>query len=699
MSRTSASSKRAGSSSSGKKTRPLTSEATSSRLDSVEQPLSSPLKKPTTKRKRQSETPATTSSGAVQADEQNELSRPRKKQRTEFETVLSPISISSDEDRDALLGPKAWDLQKKVLPKNSAASLDEDDDSPPKAKGKSVRRSDARSAGTAASSRASGVRAKSGLPRSKTKTKTVPRRKERVADADALSDVSQDEEPRPSKSKKKSTSKQKSPSEQNDELSEKEVDSAVSHIKTTPPRRLIQLGEMRPKLILSHTKPREDDSEEEHVPGEESTGHPCDEASPSVLMQQDAVNNHNSTPSPPHISIPQVLLSARPGNPDLSPGTRARLELFDRMMNDPSPPDATTSPDDVPKCVPDEAYINYDTHDDFNTHDLFRPLSPSPSKSKPKHSKLSTPNGLVVPETESSGNSQSQSQPLLQLPPSQPPPTHEKSPPKPIDLPTIAVITASVTSSSVSPRDLFPPLERLPPHTNHRVKRQIFKPVPQISPDTFRSTINPRSLVTDSEAPPSSIESFTSPKRVEKGKQRAVDDDQLQSSLSEEEGVNVRRKRLAQRKITDSELKKRGKELFDQVQLAREAGQQKKQKVKRLKIVNGIVNGTVSSPPKDSPLPSISGLENTLPMRWEDMVDLSGGANSTTLDTPVHSEVKPLSEEDRERLRIELRQEEEENTQEAMGSYPLPPVKKSEVVDSGNTQMPPPKSPKVIYIA
>lgn len=617
-----------------------------------------------------------------------------------LKTLLSPIP--SDED-DVLPEFEPVALWNKMPQKSNGASLDgsdEDEGESPKVKGKFEHRSDERPKGTAVSSRASDLPEESGLPRSKSKAKVVSRHKERVADADALSAVSQGEELRLSKSKKKSTSKRKSPSEQTDSPSENEVELANSRIKIGPPRgvkrrEVLKKSESSSKPGPSCTKLREDDSDQERVPGEKSECHPGNVVSyfgSPLLLKQDTVDRPTSNSPSPRISIPPVLPSARLRSPDLSPGTRARLELFDRMI-------ATPCPADVPEH-PDNTQFNdndtHDTYDDPDTYDLPRPLSLPPSKSKPKHPEPGTPNGLIVPETQSSGISQSQSQSLPKPSPSlQSSPARDKSPRKPIDPPTIAVIAASAVASSASPQELFPPPQRLPPCANRPLKRQTFRPVPQISPNTFRSTINARSHVTDSEPPPSSIESFTSPMRVGKGKLSEVEEDQLWNSLSEREGDGERRQRLAQMRITDSELKKKGKELFDQAQLTREAERQKKKKAKRLKAVDDIVNGTVSSPPKGSPFPSIRGAEDTLEIRWEEVVDLNGGANSASLDMQEHSEAKPMSEATKERLRIELRQEEEESTQEAMDAYPLPPVRESEVMD---VQMPPPSSPKVIYI-
>ncbi|KAF8552803.1 hypothetical protein OG21DRAFT_1485924 [Imleria badia] len=690
-------SKRAGSSTSGTKTRRSTSKATSSRVDSVEGHVSSPppAKPSATKRKRESDTPATVSSPVKQGGAQGESSRPHKKQKTMVEVLLPPLS--SDEEGDALPVPVArakGTVKNKVVPKSNGASLevgDEDDRSPPKAKAKEERHSEARLKGAGVSARASDVHEESRLSRSEKKAKVVPRRKVRATIV--LSAESEDEDLRPPKSKQKLTSKPKLTSERTDALSEKEVESPVRRIKIGPPRGVRRQGTLKAsgpssKPGPSRTKPREDDSTGERVPAEESPSYLDHEVSafgsPLVLLKNKV--DDRTSPSP-HISIPKVPPSTPPRSHGLSPGARARLELFDRMMADISQPEAAPPPD-VPEHVPEDSHFNFDdihdVHDAFDTLDPPLLLSPPSSKPKPKPSKPGTPNGLIVPETESSGNSQSQSQPLLK-PPSPLPPARNNSPRKPIDLPTIAVIAASA-SSSASPKD---PPQKLPPSTNRPSKRLTFK----IAPSTFRPAINARSRVADSEAPPSSIESFASPKRVDKGKQREVEDDQLKSSLSEGESDGERQKRQTQ-KITDSALKKRGKELSDQAQRAREAEWQKNKKPKRLKPVNEIINGTSSSPSKGSPLPFTSGAESIPEMRLEDVVDLSGGANSATLDSPEHSEAKPLSEEKRERLRIELRQEEEESTQEAMGVYPPPPAKESEVINGEDVQMPPPRSPK-----
>ena len=676
-------------------------------MDSIGEHISPPPppKQTATKRKRELETPATVTGSVKRADEQGESSRPRKKQKSMVEILLPPIS--SDEEEDALPVPSTsakGSLKIKIVPKSNGVSSrldasDKDESSPPKAKGKDARRSEARPKGTV-SARASDVREESRLSRKETKAKVVLRPKERVTATDVLSVESEDEAFLPPKSKQKSMSKPK-PTTRTDAPSEKEVESPVQPIKIGPPRGVKRKGRLKEsgpsskpgssRAGSSRTKPREEDSASERVPTEDFIGDLDHEVSAfgSPLVSRQNRDDDRTSPSP-HISIPQVPPSPRPCGPHLSPGARARLEIFDRMMADPSQPDAAPSPD-VPEHAPDDVQFNFDdihddAHDAFNTVDLPL-LSPPSSKPEPKISKPGTPNGLIVPETESSGNSQSQSQPLLK-PPSPLPPARDHSPRKPIDLPAIAVIAASATSSSISPQG---PPQKLPSLTSRPSKRPTFK----MAPSTFRPT-NARARVADPEAPPSSIESFASPRRVDKGKQKAVEDDQLQSSLSE--GELDSDKRRTQKKITDSALRKRGQELFDQAQRVREAEYQKKKKAKRLKGVNEIINGTSSPPSKGSPVLFATGPESVPEMQLEDVVDLSGGANSMTLDSPEHSEAKPLSEEKRERLRIELRQEEEESTQEAMGIYPPPPAKESEVINDGNVRMLPPRSPKVNFI-
>ncbi|KAF8444043.1 hypothetical protein L210DRAFT_3108431 [Boletus edulis BED1] len=329
-SRTSGASKRAGSSTSGVKTRRSTSNATSSRLDSLKQNVSPPPKPTTTKRKQQSETLATTSSAAVQADEQNELSRPRKKRRTTMVEVLLP-PISSDEG-DALVMPKPHAkiaLKNKVPSKNIDASLDSpdgEDSSPPKAKAKSERRSDAGLKGTAVTSKTSDVR----VPKSKTETKVVPQRKVRVTKTVVLSCESEDEdeELRPPRSKTKSMAKHNSPSKQNDDLSEKQAEPAVHSVKVGPPRG-VKRREMSKKSGpsskpgSSRTKHREDDPA---VPAEES-GHEVLSFGDPQLLRRNTSDNHISPPR--HISIPKIFPSACP---DLSPGAKLLLHLMSPSM-------------------------------------------------------------------------------------------------------------------------------------------------------------------------------------------------------------------------------------------------------------------------------------------------------------------------------------------------------------------------------
>ena len=749
-------SKRAGSSTSGAQTRRSTSKATSSRVNSGDREASTSAR--AGKRKRHSETPATTlstrSGGAGRGDERererewereggeqevgSESARPRKKRRTMVEVLLPPIS-SDEEPMQALRAkgngtprdktprknngtlrdeddgedgppPKAKAKSERRESKGTVASVtprnkteinvgvsDGDENPPPKAKSKLERRLDVRSKGLLADSRPLDWRAS----QAKMESKVNPLRKERVSAPGVPSADSEDEDEdlRPPRPKKMLMPKRKLPEEEEEDLSEKEVEPTVLPIKVGPPRGIKRQGMPKKsgstnKLGPSRTKPRTDDSADERAPAEEIG---CDVSTfgTPLPLQQKRVG-HRASPPPSRMSILPVSSSARPHSPVLSPGALARLEQFDRVMADLAQTAAAPPPDELDQ-VPDggPSHLN-DTYDAHDAHDTFDPLPPpTPVKSKPKPSKPRTPNGLIVPETESSGNSQSQSQSQSPLkppqPPLQPPLARDKSPRKLIDLPTIAVIAASTTSSSASPQDLVPP-QKFPPPTNRPSKGPAFK----IAPSTFRSTTNARPRVDDSEPPPSSIESFSSPKHVDKGKQRAVED---VISLSEGEDDDQPEKRRAHHKFTDSQLRKRGKELFDQAQLVRETEWQKNKKPKRLKPVEKIVNGrAAASSSKASPLPFTSEAESAAELRLEDVMDLSGGANDTTLDTAEHSEAKTLSGEERERLRIELRQEEEESTQEAMGIYPPPPVKELGAVNDEDAQMSPPKSPKVSHV-
>lgn len=619
-------------------------------------------------------------------------------QKMALETLLRPIT--SDEDEDNLRGPETRvkaTLQNKAPLKSAGAlsdSSEEDDSPPPRPMGKS-----ARSKGVAVSTRVSDLRDESKLRGSKPKVKVVLQRKERVAKVDPES--SEDEPPPQRKSRQKSSSRHSLLSDRDD--NSKEVAPVASRMKIGPPRGVKRLEAPGPSARpgSSRTKSHEDDADE-RAPTEVSKGRPDSGVSafgkPSLLQDDTVGDPPSARQSPlPHNPVPQTLPSTRPHSRDLSPGTRARLELFDRMTMDIPQLDATPPQADVSEQMPDDPHFDYiDTHDTHDAFDAFDPppLPPSPRPSELKRPKLGTPNGLIVPETESSGNSQRQSQSLPRLPPSPQPPLVRESPRKALDLPTIAVISASATSSSTSPQDHFPLLPKRPPSTNRPSiqKRSTVKPLPNI----FRSTIKARSHGADSEAPPSSIESFASPKRVDKGKQKAVEDNQLQSSLSEGGGDDERRKGLKQKRVTDSGHKDRGKELFDPMLPTREAERQQTEKSKRLKPVHDIVNRMVRSPSNGSHLPFTSGAEDALEMRWEEVIDLTGGANSTTLDTAEHSERKTPSKEESERLRIELRQEEEENTQEAMGIYPPLPVNESKGVNGGDALSPPPRSPEVI---
>ncbi|KAH7890526.1 hypothetical protein F5I97DRAFT_1784135, partial [Phlebopus sp. FC_14] len=196
--------------------------------------------------------------------------------------------------------------------------------------------------------------------------------------------------------------------------------------------------------------------------------------------------------------------------------------------------------------------------------------------------------------------------------------------------------------------------------------KPVYKPVPQISPETFRSKVKPLQRIardTEVDAPASSIESFPSPRR-DNGKRRAVDNhDSLESSDDD--------KQIA--KLTDSAIKHRGRELFDQIQRTRETQRAKAKTTKRVKNVDDLVKARNLSKPaskRRSRVDTFTSSESHLHVMAQEaedaFVDLTGADNSTTLDTQEVSSKMPRTEQAMDLLRIQLRQEEEENTQEAL---------------------------------
>jgi hypothetical protein len=543
-------------------------------------------------------------------------------------------------------------------------------------------------------------------PSFKSKIKAAPKRKspseELKAQSEEEAEVSEDYERHSSKSKIKATPRRKLPSEELKTQSEEEVEAAISSpAKVGPPRGAKRQGKRKlasPSKPFERVKPRKGDDD---TVAEESRGrsHSKSSSGSPPSMQMAPVNDHTVPPvRPRQISIPKSMHGS-PHSPELSPGARARLELFDRMMSDPSQSEIPPSLADVYTNVADD--MNCDSYDP--------PNPPPASHSKPKPSILDPSNGLIVPETESSGNSQSQSQPFPKPTTAQPPQVHEQpSLRKNLDLPAIAIIPVSTASSSIASEEIIPPQRPSKPHPVKRIPiarksvpiKALYKPVPQLSPNTFRSKLNQHSRVADAEAPPSSIESFPSPKRGDKGRRKAMEDDELRSDSSGEEQEQENGRRGT--RMTDSELRTRGKELFDQAQHRRELEREKTNAAKRLKNVGDIVKARHPSSTRDGmSLPLTGEVDNALESVVQEMedvfVDFGGDGNSTTMDTLEHSDKKVLTEEERAVLRIQLRQEDEENTQEAMDAHPRngSPSKKSEQVSKLS---PDPEPSKVIDV-
>ncbi|KAG2135259.1 hypothetical protein DEU56DRAFT_693627, partial [Suillus clintonianus] len=180
-------------------------------------------------------------------------------------------------------------------------------------------------------------------------------------------------------------------------------------------------------------------------------------------------------------------------------------------------------------------------------------------------------------------------------------------------------------------------------------------PIPRISPHTFRKAVQSLTIKPDNEPPTSSIESFPSP-RKDKGKQRYSGADERSS---DEELVSG---------VTDTQLKARGKALYEQALRKKELLQVTDKPPK--KTINGLARSrTMTSNGKQSgpdahPLTSGKGahegdLESVQEME-DAYVDLNGG-NSTTIDTFTQS-----GPQDKEAQRVLLREEDEECTQEAL---------------------------------
>lgn len=374
-----------------------------------------------------------------------------------------------------------------------------------------------------------------------------------------------------------------------------------------------------------------------------------------------SVGTRIPTPTIPH-SRKSSSVSPLPlrRQPLLSPGARARLEIFDCMMGI-----GSDKGDGDP-------YANMGENADYGVADSYdTPLSPPLKFSTPPPTIATTtgrkkptgdsPFSGIVPETESS-----QSQPSLpnhmtngkrtDLPP---PPKQPSLPKSTIGKSQSASALPTVASSSEVPL---------------RPRKPATGPIPRISPHTFRKTVESLTTEHDNEPPMSSIESFPSP-RKDKGKQRYSGPDERSSDEEPVPGV------------TDAELKARGKALYEQVLQKKELLQVTDKPPK--KTINDLARSRVpqamTSNGKQSRTDSHLFASNKgahdgdfeIVQQMENAyVDLSGG-NSTTIDTFTQSVPK-----DNEAQCILLREEDEESTQEALLSgNPALLVPKIDVVE------------------
>lgn len=359
-------------------------------------------------------------------------------------------------------------------------------------------------------------------------------------------------------------------------------------------------------------------------------------------------------------TVPQASPPPLQRQPSLSPGARARLEIFDRMMGI-----GSDKGDGDP-------YANMGDNTDYGDADLHdTPLSPPPKFSTPPPTTATTagckkptgdsPFSGIVPETESS-----QSQPSLPNYTTNREPTDQPPPPKQPSIPR----STSRKSQSASALPTVASSNEVP----LRPRKPPAGPIPRISPRTFRKTVESITTQHDNEPPMSSIESFPSPRR-NKGKQRYSGPDEYSS---DEEPILG---------ITDAELKAKGKALYEQVLRKREFLQVTDKPPKktindlaRSRMSLAMTNDDKQSKPDTHPFASNKGAHERdfeIVQQMEDAyVDLSGG-NSTTIDTFTQS-----GPQDKETQRILLREEDEECTQEALLSgNPALPAPRVDVVE------------------
>lgn len=380
------------------------------------------------------------------------------------------------------------------------------------------------------------------------------------------------------------------------------------------------------------------------------------------VVTQSSVRSRIPTPAILHprksssVSPPPIL----PRQPSLSPAALARLEIFDRMMG------IVLDKGDGDPYADMGENANYGTTDPYDTS-LNPPLkfiTPPPTTATATGYKKPTgdsPFSGIVPETESS-----QSQPSLPNHMTNGKHTDQPPPPKQPSLPRSTSRKAQAASAlpTVASSSEVPLRPRKPPT----------KPIPRISPKTFRKKVESLTTEHDNEPPMSSIESFPSP-RKDKGKRRYSGPDEYSSDDELVPGV------------TDAALQARGKALYEQAlrqkelfQVADKPPKKTINDLARLHAPLAMTSKGKQSRSDTHPFASNKGAHEgdfEIVQQMEDAyVDLSGG-NSTTIDTFTQS-----GPQDKEAQCILLREEDEECTQEALFSgNPALVVPKVDVVE------------------
>ncbi|KAL4079922.1 hypothetical protein V8B97DRAFT_666036 [Scleroderma yunnanense] len=356
----------------------------------------------------------------------------------------------------------------------------------------------------------------------------------------------------------------------NHESGSAEEFASIEPVKTGPPRGAKRQGNSeKGKSKLQETPkktPGSDLKSPHHTPGDETAQRGSSSPTPPKPKPQPVINVPElfpalSPPSPPCITLLRPPESTDRG-PILSPGALARLELFDRMMEEP--------PDIIVEYEVDGTSAQSSTEPPGRAMSNLRLGAPGSEPSGISQSKLSQgpqPSFLSGPHTPqaANGNSEDKMKELTML-----------------DLPDIAVMRVS-TSPTVSPVDELAStaksrisltrLVRNPPRPLHR------------KPSTLKAGHYIRSeKVNAAEPPSSSIESFGSPgglvfsELLEMGRPKGKEGGRPAKVLSNEqdssngEDVEEMEETSNNRRLkTDLELRKRGQELFDEEQRKREA--------------------------------------------------------------------------------------------------------------------------------